>query len=97
MSEEFVGRKEFEALKEEVNEIKNSMSESSKLLQEIDKKIDVISEKLANSDKVEALKFSPIEQRIEALEESQKWLRRTIIGEIIAVVMAGIVYAIKSI
>lgn len=96
MPEEFVGRKEFEALKEEVNEIKNSMSENSKLLQEIDKKIDVISEKLANSDKIEALKFSPIEKRIEALEESQLWLRRTIIGEIIAVVVAAIIYAIKN-
>ena len=97
MPEDCVGRAEFNALKDEVESIRDEMTESSKILQHIDKKIDVISEKLANTDKIDTLKFSPIEKRIDALEESQKWLRKTIIGEIVAVVSAAIIYAVKNI
>ena len=53
--ENFVNRVEFEALKDEVREIKEEMSINSKLLQSIDKKIDVINEKIITSDKIEDL------------------------------------------
>jgi len=95
MQEDFVNRTEFNVLKDEVKSIKNEFAESSKILQHIDKKIDVINEKLVNIDKMEELKYSPMEKRIEALEENQKWLRRTTIGEIIGVVTAVIIYVIK--
>lgn len=94
--EEFVSRAEFNQLKEEVNEIKQEMSESSKLLQAIDKKIDVINEKIVSSDKIDTLKFAPLEKRVDTLEESQKWLRRTIIGGIITIVIGAIVFVLKG-
>lgn len=90
MSENFVKKEEFEALKEEVKEIKQDMIESGKLLQAIDKKIDVISEKLVNNDKVNELKLEPMEKRIAQLEDNQKWLVRTVILEVVGIVCAFI-------
>ena len=83
MSEEFVSKTEFYVLKEEVNKIKKETEESSKLLLEIDKKIDIINEKIVTADKIEELKFSPIEKRIRTLEDNQSWLWKTIIATII--------------
>ena len=83
MAEEFVSKIEFNALKEEVNKIKKETEESSKLLLEIDKKIDIINEKIVTADKIEELKFSPIEKRIRTLEDNQSWLWKTIIATII--------------
>lgn len=95
MAEEYVGRAEFNQLKEEVNEIKQEMSESSKLLQAIDKKIDVIDAKIVTADKIDDLKLTPLEKRVDTLEESQKWLRRAIVGGIISIVIGAIVYVVK--
>lgn len=106
MSEDFVSRTEFEQLRSEVNEIKQEMAESSKLLQAIDKKIDVINEKIITADKIDELKFAPLnqktdtlEEKIKALEEKQTWLRRalftTIGGSITTIVIGAIVYVIK--
>lgn len=96
MTEEYVSKTEFEALKQEVNEIKQEMAESSKLLQAIDKKIDVINEKIITSDKIDDLKITPLQKRVEILEESQKWLRRTIIGSIITIIVGAIVFVVKQ-
>lgn len=95
MAEEYVSRTEFNQLKEDVEELKQEMSESSKLLTSIDKKIDVINEKIVTTDKVDDLKFKPLEKRVDTLEESQKWLRRTIVGAIITIVIGAIVYVVK--
>ena len=95
MAEEFVNRKEFELLKEEVNEIKKDMAESQKLLSQIDKKIDVISEKLESNDKVEDLKLQPIKDRVTKLEDSQTWLRRTVIGTVLAIIGEVVVFVIQ--
>lgn len=83
MSEEFVNKTEFNMLKEEVNKIKKETEESSKLLLEIDKKIDIINEKLITADKIDDLKFSPMEKRLKKLEDDQSWLWKTVIGTII--------------
>ena len=96
MAEEYVGRAEFNQLKEEVNEIKQEMSESSKLLQAIDKKLDVIDTKIVTADKIDDLKLTPLEKRVNSLEESQKWLRRTIAATVISVVIGAIVFVIKQ-
>lgn len=96
MAEEYVNRTEFNALKEEVNEIKQEMSESSKILQAIDKKIDVIDAKIVTADKIDDLKLTPLEKRVNALEESQKWLRRTIAATVISVVIGAVVFVIKQ-
>lgn len=95
MSEEFVSKTEFNLLKDEVNEIKKEMAESQKLLLAIDKKIDIINEKIVTSDKIDKLQFTPLEKRVENLEDSQKWLRRTLIGEILAIISGAVVYVIQ--
>lgn len=94
--EEYVSREEFDNLKEEVKEIKKEMAESSKLLTSIDKKIDIINEKVANSDKVDELKLDAVEKRVNILEESQKWLRRTVMASAISIVLGAIVFVIKQ-
>lgn len=83
MSEEFVNKMEFNMLKEEVNKIKKETEESSKLLLEIDKKIDIINEKIVTADKIDDLKFTPMEKRLKKLEDDQSWLWKTVIGTII--------------
>lgn len=95
MSDEFVNRFEFDALKDEVNAIKKEMAESNKILQAIDKKIDIINEKIVSSDKIDELKLAPIEKRVDDLEDAQKWLRKTIIGALVAVAIEAIVFVIK--
>ena len=87
MSSEFVNRIEFEALKDEVRTIKEEMAESSRLLQSIDKKIDVINEKIVTSDKIEDLKYAPIEKRVKKLEDGSEWMKRTIGATIIGIVI----------
>lgn len=90
MENNYVSREEFNLLKQEVQSIKKETEESQKLLRAIDKKIDVIDEKIVSSDKIETLKFAPLEKRVDNLEDSQKWLRRTILGSIIAMVFEAV-------
>lgn len=87
MADEFVKREEFENLKKDVEKLEGNLLESEKLLQTIDKKIDVISEKIANSSTIDDLKFNPLESRIKKLEESGTWLWRTIGATIIGIVI----------
>ena len=95
MAEEFVSRKEFDILKDEVNAIKKDLDESQKLLQIIDKKIDVISEKMLSNDKIEDLKLQPLDNRVTKLEENQTWLRRTVIGTVLAIIGEVVVFVIQ--
>ena len=95
MSEEFVSKAEFNLLKEEVNDIKKDMDESQRLLLAIDKKIDIINEKILTSDKIDKLTYSPLEKRVGTLEDNQKWLRRSLIGEVLAIISGAIVYVIQ--
>lgn len=102
MSDEPVSRAEFEQLKAEViaikkdqEEIKSGMTENSKLLQAIDKKIDVIDTKIVTADKIDDLKLTPLEKRVETLEESKKWLWRTVGASIITIVVGAIVFVLQ--
>lgn len=86
MAENYVNRKEFEDLKKEVNDIKESMKDNGKLLQKIDKQIDVIVTKLEHANNTEDLKLKPIndktsdlEKKIEKVEGNQTWLWRLLI------------------
>lgn len=83
MEKEYVSREEFESLKEKVLKMEEELTESNKLLQTIDKKIDVISEKIVNSDKIDDLKFKPIEDRVQKLETSKDWLWKAVGSAII--------------
>ena len=83
MTEEYVSREEFENLKEKVVNLEDELNESKKLLQSIDKKIDVIHEKIITAEKIDELKLTPIGNRVKKLEDDQSWLWKTIIATII--------------
>ena len=72
MSEDFVSREEFNGLKQEVQELKLEFNESKNILTMIDKKIDVITERLENSTKVSDLQNENIETRITSKLEPLK-------------------------
>lgn len=88
--EEFVGRKEFDSLKQEVEKIKVDIIENTKTLQSIDKKIDVITERLITADKVDDLKITPLKEKVEKIENNQSWLWKAfgtaLIGVLVKVV-----------
>ena len=90
MSEEFVNRTEFNQLKDEVNEIKQEMAESSKILQAIERKIDVINEKLNTTGEINLLKINPIETRVSKLENGISWLWKLCAGAVITGVISAI-------
>lgn len=103
MSKQYVTKEELDNLKEkvkqvneDVKEVKIEMAESGKLLQAIDKKIDIINEKINTSDEMEELKIAPLIKRIEKIEEGLKWLSRTLAGSIITVIIGAIVFVIKQ-
>ena len=91
MSEEFVSRNEFNNLKNEVQEIKEEVTEYRSLLQQIDKKIDVIGEKIANGEKIDELKIQPIEKRIQKLEDNQGWLWKLCASIIITGIIGAVI------
>lgn len=72
MSEDFVSREEFNGLKQEVQELKIEFNESKNILTMIDKKIDVITERLENTTKVSDLQNENIETRITSKLEPLK-------------------------
>ena len=85
MSESFVSREEFNSLKQEVQSLKNEIDENKKLLVAIDKKIDVITERISNADKIDELTLKPLNKRVSDLEESHKWLQRTVGATLIGI------------
>lgn len=96
MAEGCVGREEFELLKDEVKKIKQDMEQNSRILQSIDKKVDIINEKIVNGEEIDQLKLLAVEKRVGILEESQKWLRRTVMASAISIIAGAIVWVIKS-
>ena len=96
MAKETVSRVEFDALKEKVESLEKITDLQTGLLQEIDKKLDVINEKVSNSAEIEDLKISPISDRVGKIEDSNKWLWRTIVGAIIVILINGVI-TIKSV
>jgi hypothetical protein len=83
MTNEVVSRKEFEKLEQKVDRIEATQAEDVKILQAIDKKVDVITEKIMSAGQIEDLKLEPINKRVTELEESKKWLWRTVAGALI--------------
>lgn len=91
MSEEFVSKDEFNSLKSEVQELKEEVTEYRGLLQQIDKKIDVIGEKINNGEKIDELKIRPIEKRLQKLEDNQGWLWKLCASIIITGIIGAII------
>lgn len=94
--EKNVSREEFEALKEKVNALEKTTDVQTGLLQEIDKKIDVINEKVSNSAEIGDLKIKPIEEKVNNIQDNNKWLWRTMVGAIIGLLIEA-VFTIKSV
>jgi predicted nucleic acid-binding Zn-ribbon protein len=94
--DDYVKRSEFDNLKNQVERLEKEMDESSKLLQAIDKKIDVIGEKIITSEKIDSLTIAPLSKRVDALEDSQKWLRRSIAGAVIGIIIEAVLFYIKA-
>lgn len=91
MSEEFVSRNEFNNLKQEVQELKIEVNEYKGILTQIDKKIDVIGEKIANGEKIDELKIQPIEKRLQKLEDNQGWLWKLCASIIITGIIGAVI------
>lgn len=91
MAEEFVSRNEFNNLKQEVQELKIEVNEYKGILTQIDKKIDVIGEKIANGEKIDELKIQPIEKRLQKLEDNQGWLWKLCASIIITGIIGAVV------
>lgn len=87
MSESFVSREEFNNLKQEVQSLKAEIDENKKLLIQIDKKCDVITERISNADKIDELTLKPMNTRIQKLEDTSVWLQRLLAGTIIGIVI----------
>lgn len=75
MANEFVSREEFENLKKEVTEIKDELGKSGDLLNKIDKKTDIIFEKLDNFSKVSSMQIEPLNKDIKKNAEDIKELK----------------------
>lgn len=87
MDETFVSRKEFEKLETKVDNLENAMNQNVSILTAIDKKVDLINAKITTSDTIEELKLQPINKRVSAIEDGQKWLWRTIGTTLIGIVI----------
>jgi len=85
--ENYVGKEEFNNLVERVNRMEEQSRENEKLLREVDKKVDVILEKLTNAGATEDLKLAPITKRVEDLEDGKKWMWRSIGATAIGLVL----------
>lgn len=83
MEQNLVTREEFEKLEQKVDRIELSQAENVKILQAIDKKVDVITEKIVSANQIEDLKLEPLDKRVTELEDNKKWLWRTIAGALI--------------
>ena len=82
---ECVSREEFENLKSEVDHIKIEINKSMELLQAIDKKVDVISQRLVSAEKIENLRLDPMQKELAEIKDNNKWLWRTMVGAIITI------------
>ena len=96
MEKKEVSREEFDALVEKVNKLEKITDDQTLLLQEIDKKLDVITEKLNSSKTIEELKIKPIEEKVNKIEDNNRWLWRTIVGAIVGILINGVI-TIKNI
>ena len=94
MAGEFVSREEFDSLKKEVAEIKEEFDKSTDLLNKIDKKTDIIFEKLDNFSRVSNMQIEPLKKDIEKntedikeIKSNNQWMWRTLASTIIAMII----------
>lgn len=78
MEKQCVSREEFDNLRAEVENVKLEMNKSWDLLQIVDKKIDVISEKLVSAERIHTLSLNPMQKQLDEIKDSNKWLWRAV-------------------
>lgn len=85
MAGEFVSREEFDSLKKEVAEIKEEFDKSTDLLNKIDKKTDIIFEKLDNFSRVSNMQIEPLKkdivkntEDIKEIKSNNQWMWRSV-------------------
>lgn len=74
----YVSKEEFIELKKQVQALTAELNGSKDTIHEIDKKLDVIIERISNND-------TNLEKRIEKLEDTQNWVTKTVIGTVIGI------------
>ena len=87
MEKEYVSQMEFKNLSDRVEKLEAQSEKNETLLLEIDKKVDLIFEKIVNAGDKEDLKFKPINEKITNIEDNQKWIWRSIGGTIIGLLI----------
>ena len=91
MTEDYVSLEKFNGLEKRVMILEDITKDNKDLLIKIDKKVDVISEKIINSDKIEELKIEPLKSRVEKLEKHQNYLWEIIIGAVVMAVLGLVI------
>jgi hypothetical protein len=100
---ESVGRDEFNILVKRVDKIEEHTEKNEELLIKVDKKTDIILEKVANADNTKKLenqtvdlKLAPIIKRVDEIEDNQRYVRRQLLGTAITVIITliGLIIAL---
>lgn len=96
MAEGYVGKEEFNNLVKRVDKMEEKTEKIQDLMIKVDKKTDVILEKVANSNNFEDLKLQPVVKRIEDLEDNQRYVRRQLFSTIVTVIITliGLIIAL---
>ena len=87
---QYVNKTEFNKLEKKVEKLEEEFDNSRELIQGIDKKVDIIVEKVGSSKEIEDLKMQPLidrvtrlEQENQAIKDKNKTIWNTVIGSLI--------------
>jgi len=103
MPENYVGKEEFNILVKRVDKMEEKTEKIQDLMIKVDRKTDIILEKVANADNTKKLenqnvdlKLKPIVERVSDLEDNQKYVRRQLLGTGITVIITliGLIVAL---
>lgn len=91
---DIVSREEFNILVKRVDKIEEHTEKNEELLIKVDKKTDIILEKVANADNTKKLenqtvdlKLAPVIKRVDDVEDNQRYVRRQLLGTAITVII----------
>lgn len=72
---QYVNKTEFNKLEKKVEKLEEEFDNSRELIQGIDKKVDIIVEKVGSSKEIEDLKLKPLIDRVERLEKENQAIK----------------------
>ena len=92
---QYVNKTEFNKLEKKVEKLEEEFDNSRELIQGIDKKVDIIVEKVGSSKEIEDLKMQPLIDRVTRLEQENQAIKdrskatwNTVIGNTIGLVFS---------